>query len=314
MDDLAGWVLLGIVVLVFAYILPAVIRSRQVVVDSRVGDRYSGDLRIVATAGDRPSVTTGSTRVLVHHRQSEEHIMRSSADRLLAASDARRLAAARAARAAASSRRAAAARRRFALTIVVGLLTAAGWAGYGLLSWPLLAGVVPTLALLGVVLLGRRAAAQGDAADARWEREIAQITSQARKRVESTARASGRPQLRVDVDPALLLAEPAGTASRPAPRAAMTDGSGWTPVPVPPPAYTLKPTAPRREVSPLVMEAETEQMDAVRVEEPASDAVEQGSGEPEIEVAEAAASAAPADSAEPVMDVQAVLARRRAAG
>src|SRR5690606_35531383 len=135
--------------------------------------------------------------------------MGSHADRLLAASDARRLAAARAARAAASSRRAAAARRRLALTALIALLTAAGWAGNGPCSWPLLAGVVPTVALLGVVVLGRRAAAQGQAADARWDREIAKITAYARERSESSVRASGRPRLRVDVDPALLLGEPA---------------------------------------------------------------------------------------------------------
>lgn len=303
MGDLAGWVLLGIVVLVLAYILPVAIRSRQVVVDSRVDDRYSGDLRVVATAGHRPVATPGSTRVLVHQRLNEEHPMKSQADRLLAASDARRLAAARAARAAASSSRAAAARRRLLLTVAVAGLTVAGWVGWGLLSWPMLAGIVPAVALVGVIALGRRAAALGAAADARWEREIAQITAQAHRRSASKVRASGRPRLRVDVDPTTLVTDAAPAPEKPA--ETPSEPASWTPVPVPPPAYTLKQSAPRRQVSPLVMDAPTERMDPVAEPAPGAAPAEERSAEPAAETTTPVA---------PAMDVQAVLARRRAAG
>jgi hypothetical protein len=314
--ELAGWVLLGIVVLVFAYILPAAIRSRQVVVDSRAEDRYSGDLRIVATAGHRQELPTSSSRVFVHARHTtEENPMSSPADRQLAAADARRLAAARAARAAASSRRAAAARRRLALTLVLLLATAAGWAAYGVLSWPLAVGIAPTVALLGVGLLGRRAAAAGAAADARWERELASITTHARNRAESSARESGRPRLRVDVDPTALLAEPSHAGARVRHTAPATDDpAAWTPIPVPPPAYTLKQAAPRREVPPFLADQPTELMDAVDTDAPTE------SGSEELETREAVetragqqAEAETADAA-PAMNVQAVLARRRAAG
>lgn len=308
MGDIAGWVLVGIGVLVFAYILPAVIRSRQVVVDSRADDRYSDDLRIVATAGPRQVAPPSNGRVFVHpSRANEEALMSSPADRQLAAADARRLAAARAARAAASSRRAAAARRRLALTGVLLVATAGLWAGFALLSWPLVAPVLATVALGGVVVLGRRAATAGNAADARWERELAVIASHARDRATSHARRAGKPQLRVDVDPTSLLADsapaihPEGAAGR------GNDRPGWTPVPVPPPAYTLKQSAPRREVSPLVMGAPTEVMDPVSERTDGASAVveneEHARGRAEKRVA-----------VEPAIDVQAVLARRRAAG
>lgn len=228
--------------------------------------------------------------------------MSSLADRQLAAADARRLAAARAARAAASSRRAAAARRRLALTGALLLIAGGLWAAFALLSWPLVAPVLATLALVGAVLLGRRAATAGNAADARWERELAAITSHARDRASSTARKSGKPQLRVDVDPTSLITEAAPVIEPPAQTSA-PEGQAWTPVPVPPPAYTLKQSAPRREVSPLVMGAPTEVMEPVATEE-----AEEAPAVEQVEVSEKRV------PVEPAMDVQAVLARRRAAG
>lgn len=225
--------------------------------------------------------------------------MSSPADRQLAAADARRLAAARAARAAASSRRAAAARRRLALTGLM-LVAAAGlWAGFALLTWPVVAPVLATVALAGVVLLGRRAATAGNAADARWERELEAIAAHARDRASSSVRKSGRPQLRVDVDPTTLVAEPA-SAIEPEAAAQEPREGAWTPVPVPPPAYTLKQSAPRREVSPLVMGAPTEVIEPVTTE--------RDEAAPAVEATEKRT------PVEPAIDVQAVLARRRAAG
>lgn len=315
MDGLAGWVLLGIVVLVFAYIVPAVIRSRQVVVDSRVDDRYSGDLRIVATAGPRDRVPNPTSRVFVHAATAlpaqEAHMSTpaDTADRQLAAADARRLAAARAARAAASSRRAAAARRRLLLTVVLLLGAAGTWAGFALLSWPVLAAVAATVALAGVVVLGRRAAAAGDAADARWEQEMRAIQVHARDRAASVARTAGRPRLRVDVDPTTLLGD---QAQAPAPLVAAAHGEpiSWTPVPVPPPAYTLKQSAPRRDFSPLDAETEMLAPTAAGVEE--TDLVAPTSQQ--STAADGVAPVASERSVEPSIDVQAVLARRRAAG
>jgi len=236
----------------------------------------------------------------------------SSVDRQLAAADARRLAAARAARAAASSRRAASASRRLALTVLLLLVTGGAWAGHALLSWPLVVAIVASVALVGVVLLGRRAAAAGAAADARWQREMGSIVAHSHERSAASARQSGRPRLRVDVDPTTLLAEPHTPTDAVVKKPAVpADPRAWTPVAVPPPAYTLKQSAPRREVSALVMDQPTELMDAVEVVETETPAAE---AEPEEFAASAVDSAEPALSAEPSMDVQAVLARRRAAG
>lgn len=232
----------------------------------------------------------------------------SSVDRQLAAADARRLAAARAARAAASSRRAAAASRRLALTVLLLLVTAGAWAGYALLSWPLVAAVVASVALIGVMLLGRRAAAAGAAADARWEREMTSIVAHSRERSAASARQSGRPRLRVDVDPTALLAEPSRSSRTVGAAPVAADPRAWTPVAVPPPAYTLKQSAPRREVSPLVTSQETELMDAVEVVE--TDVAPEAAAHEEAVVEQSEQ----AVLAEPSMDVQAVLARRRAAG
>lgn len=322
MDGLAGWVLLGIVVLVFAYIVPAAIRSRQVVVDSRVDDRYSGDLRIVTTAGSRDRGPAPTSRVFVHAAAAppaQEALMSTpadTADRQLAAADARRLAAARAARAAASSRRAAAARRRLLLTVVLLLGAAGTWAGFALLSWPVVAAVAATVALAGVVVLGRRAAAAGDAADARWEQEMRTIQVHARDRAASVARTAGRPRLRVDVDPTTLLVDEA--ASVVAAAAAHGEPISWTPVPVPPPAYTLKQSAPRRAVAPF--DSETEMLapkatDAHETLEAAPSAQHATADDGATATATASERSERSErSREASIDVQAVLARRRAAG
>jgi hypothetical protein len=74
--------------------------------------------------------------------------------------------------------------------------------------------------------------------------------------------------------------------------------STWTPVPVPVPSYTLKPTAPRRDVDPYV-DAETE-----------TAAVPQ---RPSV-ASPAAAAAALTEPVAVTLDLDAVLARRRAAG
>lgn len=294
-NDVAGWVLVGIAVLVFAYIVPAVVRSRQVVVDSRVDDRYSDDLRIVATAGHRPVVVTGGGRAFVHPRQHVQERAMASIDVQLDAASARHLASMRAARVAAASRRAAAARRRLLMTVVLAVAAAGGWAGYALASWSIAAAIGATAVLAVVVVLGRRAAAAGAAAEERWAQQIEIATKRDRRGAPSRARQEAR--LRVDIDPAALTASPSAMAVK---VASADDEAGWTPIPVPPPAYTLKQAVPRRQISREVMEAETETLDAVG--EPAA---------PSSAASQATDEAADAGSS---FDVQAVLARRRAVG
>ncbi|MBK5249414.1 MAG: hypothetical protein JJE50_08240, partial [Actinomycetales bacterium] len=286
----AGYVLLAMVALFFLYLLPSVIRSRQVVVDSRVEDRFSGELRILATAGHPPARARrdSTIRGYVHRPRNEtpEAPMDTPAahHERLVATDARRAAAARAARAAAASRRAAAAKRRLVLTLLLLGASAVTWVLVATVSLAPVAAIVPTAALAGVVVLGRRASAQAAEAESRWREDSSRQDGQDRPDrqapradidrsdrsartagtdrsagIDRSARAATTPEirssraaetqvasrLRIDVDPSALPPEEPPTRKHQGPE--LAEGEGWTPVPVPVPTYTLKPAAPRRE-------------------------------------------------------------------
>ncbi|QOR71538.1 hypothetical protein IM660_04400 [Ruania alkalisoli] len=312
--EFAGWVALAIAVMIFGYLLPTAIRSRQVVVDSRVTDRFSGGLRVLARTGEAPPTPTpmSTSRGFLHRTAAEEdRPMHSPVAARPAAADVRRAAAARAARAAAASRRAAAAKRRLVLTLALLALTAAGWTVVGLTPVNVVAGIVPTVAFGGVLVLGRRAAAQAKIADARWAAEIerarkAEQTRAARRPKQPEAKPSS---LRIELDPGALMAEHAPEAEER--RVDIPAGEGWTPVPVPAPMYTMKPVARRRE--PVVEDfsqpgagAEAPTAEGSVPAESAGAEVGSGGGS----TAGGAGRAVPA----PSVDLQAVLERRRAVG
>ena len=81
---------------------------------------------------------------------------------------ARRAAAERAQRVAHLARRRAAARRRALLTAVLLVAVVAGWTTVAAVAAPVLAGAIPSVALLGVLGLGRAAVRAGERADAAW--------------------------------------------------------------------------------------------------------------------------------------------------
>lgn len=210
---------------------------------------------------------------------------------------------------------------------------------------PLLAGVVPTVLLVTVLALGRRAVVQGEAAEAEWQRRIVEaetvvpVRSSRPGRVAAAGhavRASGTETQAIDqVRP----------ASRRAAVGEKQDGT-WSPQPVPRPTYQMKGTAPRREPVPLdhveastldqpvrtttaaETERETVQAQPAATARPASvapstatapstetgEAVDQPTGTAG-EVSRTAPAALPAE-AEPTgsIDLDAVLRRRRAAG
>ncbi len=259
------------------------------------------------------------------------HRPHAAADRV-GADAARRTSAARAARAASLARRAAGARRRALLAVVLLLATAVGWGAVALGTAGLLLGAVPSVLLVAVLGLGRRAVLAGRRADEAWEAgdlaapapRTARVADRpAARQPAAPAAARGRrtaptvvgravhpseavtevivpaaelvktaaprrvvPSLRVDVSGEVAVSEP--TAADP-----MVDsGVGtWVPVPVPPPAYTLKPAVRPQEPAPL----------------------------PVAEPAAIAASAPVAEVEEPRpttggLALDAILARRRAAG
>ncbi|WP_154795510.1 hypothetical protein [Occultella kanbiaonis] len=355
-----GYAVTAILIMFFAFLLPSVIRSRQVVLDSRVEDRFSEDLRVVARAGDPPEPKAErSNRGYVHRPRIEQpeapmHTPVAHRDRLVAA-DARRAAAARAARAAAASRRAAAARRRLALTLLLLGVTAVTWTLFAVASLPVAAAVVPSVFLVAVVVAGRRASAKAAVADARWRAEVTRDTrdpfapvgtidrseapvrharavrrdggaeharaasasapGERTERARPAATAGTRPSLRIDVDPASLLPEEPAATHRAGPE--LPEGEGWTPVPVPVPTYTLKPTVRRRDVAPLEAQSDTQDEQAPAAFEAAAGDAATGTDSaapgtpaqaPADDVTQAEAPTAPA------MNLQAVLARRRASG
>lgn len=272
----------------------------------------------------------------------------------ISAEAARRLAQARAARAAAAARRGAAARRRGLLAAVLVVASVVGWTVVGLaaaVTW--VVGAVPTVLLAAVVVLGRRAVLAGQVADAQWAETIEReqrlaarprtgATPTVRPRTGATPVARPRTGATAVVDEAPVplvtghavrpsdaltevfdrIVEDRGESQGPARHATgqvpvvrrdagaaePQDGAqddGWEPVPVPRPTYTMKAPAPRRTPAPL----DEADVDASTARRPADAPV------PEVEE-----SAAPAATAEPPVettgsiDLNAVLARRRAAG
>lgn len=318
-----GFILVAILTLFFAYLLPTVIRSAQVSREARVDDRFSAELRIVARAGEPvPPPRTHQTRTPLH--PIREAPMEPPVAYKLIAADARRVAAARAARAAAASRRAAAARRRLLLSSVLGALTVLAWALVATTSVSVGVAIVPTVVTAAVVELGRRAAAAGRSADA----ALAEAVRRAEQRSVSAAVRAATPKLRVDVDPASLLPEPEArtVVTSAASPEADRESKPWTPVPVPPPAYTLKQAAPRRVPSARLIDdasgrpqarpsdAETEFMPAVPSEPLTDRQLAAARAEREAALVEPAPEHEPEATTGSNLNVQEILARRRAVG
>ncbi|WP_447925667.1 hypothetical protein [Georgenia muralis] len=392
--ELQGFVVIGLTLILLGFLLPHLVRSRQLALDCRVEDRFSGDLRILTTGASRPVTVNRTGEAGQHFRPAARPFLHDPTRRPEApmnrpgarserTDDARALASARAARAARVARRAAAARRRLALTFVLLVATAAGWAGFALASTSWVLGAVPAALLATVLVLGRRTAVKAAAHDKRDRAEMARLEA----RLRALPRRSGQPAVRSghagarsgvrhDVQDGSRTAArtaDAATVTRAgsAPRRAEdvvdvveagagTDGTGvpadaatvanvatvvdgatsvsvdqaehtadgpaagpdvaveadteagpdvderldgqeragdgfgesWTPVPLPAPSYTLKPSAPRRDVAPYAAPEQPAQTPAA-------------SAQP----------AAPVVAASPAaLDLDAVLARRRAAG
>ncbi|MGW6131985.1 hypothetical protein ACWFNE_18345 [Cellulomonas sp. NPDC055163] len=194
-----GVVVLAVAALWIAYLVPHKLRYRQQLLESRADDRFSGALRVLAVTGPRgrearrdaeaaarasagadcgpttekrvglltpgrgvPLLTAGRTGGTAVDRPH------GTQDRI-SADAARRAAQRRAAHAAAVARRGAAARRRAVLALALLVATVAGWTVVGLSTVTVVAGVVPSVLLGGVLVLGRRAVLAGRAADAEWE-------------------------------------------------------------------------------------------------------------------------------------------------
>jgi hypothetical protein len=265
----------------------------------------------------------------------------------IGADAARRVAQLHGAHAAATARRGAAARRRGALAGALLVATVAGWVVVGVTALGVLAGVVPTLLLAGVLGLGRRAVVQGRAAEDEWERRIAEASAPLRERAARPGRQGARGRaVRPSITDTQAITRvradlPARTSTRV--QDGGREGDTWSPVAVPAPTYTMKASAPRREPAPLGEVEGSTQAAPVRrsvttpdeAAAPAAVVPEEavpttartasttpepaaaGSGEREatpVPAAEAGTTVPATDQPTGSIDLNAVLARRRAVG
>lgn len=339
MSQTAGVLLVAVAVLWIAYLVPHRLRYRQQLAECRTEDRFSARLRVVRVAGKargaRPERRHAApeARVLLHPpRRGGGSVDRPHglADRAVA--DAvRRTAAERAARAAHLARRRAGARRRALLAATLLVLSIAGWAAVvgGALA---VLGLAPSLLLTSVLVLGRRAVVAGQRADAAWAagaRARAAVPRSTRPTAvghahrpseaatEIIARVPAEaPRAAVSADPAVervARAERAEQAERERAAAEQAEaeraesGPTWAPVPVPRPTYSLKPSVRRPEPAPLVLDE--------RADGAASASGATTEAESDVDQVESAAERAEEPAARATgFDLDAVLARRRAAG
>jgi hypothetical protein len=182
--ELSGWVFVAATVIVLGYLVPYLVRSREVRVESRVSDRFSPQLRLVAPALPAPPVRS-DTRPLVHNpeisrRRTEALAMIRPTTPVANRVNARELAAARAARAAEISRRAAAARRRMTLAVVLAVVTAAvvTAVAVGPLAWGW--ALLPSTVLGAVLYTGRQAAIVAARQDAKARAEMGRLDQRLR--------------------------------------------------------------------------------------------------------------------------------------
>lgn len=279
MYEFAGPAALVVVGLWIAYLVPHKLRHRQQLLESRTDDRFSDALRVLAVTGPdgsrrrrradiarsvRPDcgpvdkrvglLTPGTgTRTAGRDRGGTDVYRPHGTQEGIGTDAARRAAQLHAAHAAATARRGAAARRRGVLAGLLLVATVAGWAVAGITSLGVLAGIVPTVLFAGVLGLGRHAVVQGRAAEDEWQRRIVEASRPMRTPRPGRMGAEGRAvrpsatdtqviaRVRVDQDtPTVARLRDGGR-----------EGDTWSPVAVPRPTYTMKPTAPRREPAPL---------------------------------------------------------------
>lgn len=364
MGDAASLTTLAVVGLWIAYLVPHKLRHRQQLLESRTDDRFSGSLRVLAVTssttprrtqdlrGDCEAGTPKRVELLTPGRGVPVTVRGAAAPRgagaverphatqdRVSADAARRAAQQRAAHVAAVARRGAAARRRALLTGLLLTASVVGWAVAGLTTITLAAGLVPTVLLGGVLVMGRRAVVAGQAADAAYERrsrDLARVPapSEVRGRLRSPQRSEpvvGRAVHPSDAhteiiaritDETTVVGESrtsrtmssggdarATTATETIVRTStrgrtveVTD-EGWEPVPVPLPTYTMKAAAPHREPAPL-SETDLAPVNAAVVADV--------SGAHDVDTGSTLAPAS--GTASGSIDLDAVLARRRASG
>ncbi len=288
----SSFVFVAIVGLWAAHLLPQWIRRRDALGASRGGDRHSSALRVLARRRRPRTLGRSSAPLLpsipvVTGPVAEAPV--AGPVSFLSTGPGRTPAALPIGTGRTPSVELAARRRRVVL-VALGGFTAASVLGA-------IAGAVPaSVAVVAVLLLGLDVAALRAVAVAGERRRAAEVERARRdaeaeraRRVRAVREAARARAGAVAAAAVVEVPDVAAEAVRIAPaarEAVMADGT-WTPVPVPPPTYTLKPIVPRPEPAPL---------------EPAVAAAAQpAAAGPSLRLVE-----------EPEVDLDSVLARRRA--
>lgn len=277
MDNNSAWMLVAIAVIVVAFVLPQVLKSRSLLGQSRSEDRFSQDLRVVSNespAETHPAHEIGS--LPLHLRNSGDRMNRPLTRSVRLSYDIREYTKARAERAAAISRRSAAAKRRAALAAVAagGLVVCAILMSTSICGPEWLALPAGLLALdLAVGVFAARRGAQEDAAFLERINEIqgrlertpggrrALATYQHRPQAHSipiptSAPPAASPAAAADSSTPVCTGESScniaseiqeasvETVAEVSPEVAEEpepqEKPKWTPTPLPPPSYTLK--------------------------------------------------------------------------
>ncbi|MDO8152360.1 DUF4231 domain-containing protein [Isoptericola sp. b408] len=165
----AGLAVIALFVLWLGYWVPLQLRRRTELAAARVDDRFSGGLRMLTVADG-----AGKGRVMPTNRAAGHGPTTGSTPRVSAHTSgpaSGMTPQVRASRLAVLERRAARARRRLALSVVLALVTAAGWTlvALGSVPWPVAA--VPSVLLAVVLVLGRLAVMTSRRSDTRWRAE-----------------------------------------------------------------------------------------------------------------------------------------------
>ena len=257
--------------MVLGYWAPGRIRRRQHLGAARTADRYSPEMTVLAT-GATPEV--GPQRIKAKELEAAMVATDSASTPVVAPLDRSALLALRAVRA----------RRRLRLTLGLLALSALGWLLAGTVGAALLVlGLVPTIALIVVLVLGRMAAVSAKRADARYVARQRALSRQAQGARSLTASRPAMPRTRASLvnealstltaSPQVGAVEAAGmsliTAAASGPAVgSRTDigseafrqvsdeadravGQSWHAREVPPPVYSTKAPAPVREPRPL---------------------------------------------------------------
>lgn len=245
--DPSSLIFVAIIAVWAAYLLGHWVRRRDQLATARSIDRFSHAMRVLERRAPAPVARPPARTYVVSQARVAP---RATPSRPAAVP----------ARPARTAARTAAVRRRTALLAVLVVATVVGWPLVPLVGLPWWTATVVTVAL--VALVGRlRSTARRQRQRAVAVRRPA-ATRAGREDVRSVVGevvASRQDRLAAAGERAAAAAVPAPAAAPAAVPAAMDDvvepavAGGWSPVPVPPPTYTLKPKAPARRVSAAVV-------------------------------------------------------------